>query len=68
MHTCTGDTGTCPGCRSEAAKVISDWGYEGVETATRIVGGDVANRMFEAHIRSNTTVKTTARSKKKCSK
>lgn len=37
----------------EAAKVISDWGSEGYETASRIVGRDVAHGMLSTHIRHN---------------
>ncbi len=52
MHNCTRKPG-CPGCRAEAAKMINDWGDEGVRSAGRIVGDDVARGMLEVHVRNN---------------
>ena len=52
MHQCTGDDG-CSGCRAEAAKLIDDWGSEGVHSAARIVGEEAARSMLQDHIRKN---------------
>ena len=52
MHKCT-FTSDCPGCRAEAAKAISDWGDEGVETAARIVGNDTAQALLQQHVQRN---------------
>jgi len=51
MHTCTGQG--CRGCAQEAAKMISDWGSEGVRSAARIVGEDVAEGMLANHVQQN---------------
>ncbi len=51
MHQCDGPD--CRGCRAEAAKIISDWGSEGIQAAARIVGNDRAEGMLTSHVRRN---------------
>lgn len=36
-----------------AAKLISDWGCEGVESAARLVGNETAQGMLQSHVRKN---------------